>query len=222
MKYIYTSINCQIQLQILFMSNEALNFEIRRKIFHLCSIIFPVIYIFTPKIIMSITLTVIASITLYLDISRHYNEKIKGVINKFLGKFLRFEEKSSYFSLSGSSYMALGLLISCLCFSKGLAITSWFVLIVSDCFAAIVGMKFGSPLFNGKSYAGSAAFFVSTILVSIMSYFIIGYSTSFLIIIISSFLTAIAEFFSKQININDNLLIPLTYATSTFVFGLIL
>lgn len=206
----------------IIMSNEALNFEIQRKIFHLCSIIFPVIYIFTPKITMSITLAVIAGITLYLDISRHSNKKIKEVTDKFLGKFLRFEEKSGYSSLSGASYMALGLLVSCLFFSKGLAITSWFILIVADCIAAIIGMKFGSPLFNGKSYAGSAAFFVSAILVSIMSYFIIGYSTNFLIIIISSFLTTSAEFFSKEMNINDNLSIPLTYATSTFVFGLIL
>ena len=81
------------------MSNEALNFEIQRKIFHLCSIIFPVIYVFTPKITMSITLAIIAGITLYLNISRHSNKKIKEVTNKFLGKFLRFKEKSGHSSL---------------------------------------------------------------------------------------------------------------------------
>tara|TARA_B110000503_G_scaffold103741_1_gene154837 strand:+ start:723 stop:1238 length:516 start_codon:yes stop_codon:yes gene_type:complete len=171
---------------------------------------------------MCTILAVIASITLYLDISRHYNKKIKEAIEKFLGRFLRIEETNNYLSLTGSSYMALGLLISSVFFSQGLAITSWFVLIISDCFAALVGMKFGHPLFNGKSYAGMITFFVSSVLVSIMSYFTIGYSTTFLIILISSFLTMLVEFFSKQIKINDNLSIPLTYSLSTVIFGFIL
>jgi dolichol kinase len=81
-------------------------------------------------------------------------------------------------------------------------------------------MKFGSPLFNGKSYIGSASFFISAVLVSIISYFVVGYNTSFFIIIISSFLATLVEFFSEQIKINDNLSIPLTYAMSTFVLGL--
>ena len=202
------------------MPNITLNFEIQRKAFHLCSLLFPVIYIFTPKIIMGVALTIITGFTVYLDISRHYNSKIKGLIDKIFGKILRLEEESGYFSLSGASYMAFGLLISCLIFSKGLAIASWFVLIFSDCFAAIVGMKFGSPLFNGKSYIGSASFFISAVLVSIISYFVVGYNTSFFIIIISSFLATLVEFFSEQIKINDNLSIPLTYAMSTFVLGL--
>jgi len=203
-------------------STTSLNFEIRRKIFHLCSIIFPVIYAFTPRITMSIALIIITIVTIYLDTSRHSNTKIKGVIDKFFGKLLRSEEQSGYFKLSGSSYMALGLCLSCLFFPKNLVITSWLVLIVADCFAAIVGMKFGSPLFNGKSYAGAVSFFVSAIFISILSYFAIGYSTNFAIIIISSFLTTLAEFFSKQIDINDNLSIPLTYAISTTVLGVLL
>jgi dolichol kinase len=204
------------------MDNAALNFEIKRKMFHLCSLIFPIIYIFTPKIIMCAILAVIAGMTLYLDISRHYNMKIKEMIEKFLGKFLRLEENNGQFVLTGASYMSLGLLISCVFFSQGLAIVSWFVLIVSDCFAAVVGMKFGYPLFNGKSYAGMIAFFVSAVFISMMSYFTIGYSTSFFIILISSFLTTLVEFYSKQIKINDNLSIPLTYSLSTVILGFIL
>lgn len=203
------------------MSSATLNFEIQRKIFHLSSLIFPVVYIFTSKIAMSIALTIIAGLVLYLDISRHYNTKIKGLVDKFLGKFQRMEEKSGEFTLSGASYMAFGFLITCLFFSKGLAITSWLVLIISDCFAAIVGIKFGSPLFNGKSYMGAGAFFFSAMLISIMSYFVVGFSTNFFIIIISCALCTAVEFFSNQIKINDNLSIPLTYALSTFILSLI-
>lgn len=203
------------------MSIKNLDFEIRRKVFHLCSLVFPLVYIFISKITMGIALTVIAGFTLYLDTSRHYNPKIKGFVDNFFGKFQRIEEKSGEFVLSGATYMAFGFLITCLLFSKGLAITSWLVLIVSDCFAAVLGMKYGSPLFNGKSYIGSAAFFFSAMLISIMSYFVIGYNTSFSIIMISCFFCTLIEFFSKQININDNLSIPLTYALTTFILSLI-
>jgi dolichol kinase len=203
------------------MDKDVLDFEIKRKLFHLSSIIFPIGYMLISKITMCAILVIITTITLYLDTSRHHNKKIKGVIEKFFGKILRLEEKTGSSTLSGSSYMALGMLISCLLFTKGLTITSWLILVISDCFAALIGMKFGTPLLNGKSFVGAMVFFVSAIFISIISYFAIGYNTSFFIIIISSFLTSFVEFFSGQLKINDNLSIPLTYCFSTVILGLI-
>ncbi|MDC0864472.1 SEC59/DGK1/VTE5 family protein [Rickettsiaceae bacterium] len=202
-------------------NTEILNFEIKRKAFHLCSIIFPIAYLFVSKFTMSSILLLLTCFTLYVDIYRHYDGNIKWVTNKFLGKFLRPEERRGKSSLTGCVYMGLGFLISCIFFSKGLAITSWLILIISDASASIIGIRYGLPLPNGKSYIGSIVFFVSAIFISIVTYFLIGYSTSFGIIIISSLLATIVEFFSKEINVNDNLLIPITYATSTFVLGLV-
>jgi dolichol kinase len=204
------------------MPNLALNFELKRKTFHLCSLVFPLAYAFTNKMTMCILLTIIAGFTLYIDISRHYNIKIKMFVEKVLGQFLRKNEQSGQFALSGSSYMILGFLLSCIFFSKGLAITSWLILIISDCFAAIIGMKYGSPLFseNGKSLAGFVSFFASAFFISIMMYFTVGYSTTFVIIIVSSFITACVEFFSDQIKIDDNFSIPVTYALTTSLLRL--
>lgn len=202
------------------MDNDLLNFEIKRKLFHLSSIILPVGYMLVSKITMCFILIFITAITIYLDKSRHRNRAIRLVVDKLFGQILRRKEKNDPGVLSGSSYMALGMLISCMLFSKGLAIASWMVLIVSDCFAALVGMKFGKPLMNGKSYAGLLTFFISAIFVSIISYFIEGYSTSFSVIIISSLLTALVEFFSGQLEIDDNLSIPLTYCFATVIFGI--
>ena len=147
------------------MFNEDFNFEVKRKIFHLYSLILPLFYIVTPKIFMSIFLVALTGFTLYIDISRHHNDKIKGLTNKFFGKYLRSKEQPGNLSLSGASFMALGFLISCLFFSKGLAITSWFIVIISDCLAALVGKKLGEPLANGKSLVGAGTFFVSSILI---------------------------------------------------------
>ncbi len=204
------------------MHNEALIFEVKRKTFHLYGLIFPLAYSFTSKMTASILLLIITGFTLYLDISRYYNPKIKEVVDKIFYKYLRQKEKNNSLSLSGASYMALGLLTSCLFFSKGLAITSWFILIISDCIAALIGVKYGTPLQNGKSLYGSGAFFVSSVFISVVSYFFINYHTRFVIIILSSAVVTLVEFYADQIKINDNLSIPLSYCMTTFILSLIL
>ncbi len=211
------------------MNNDSINFETKRKLFHVASLVFPVIYFFTSKTAMVITLGIVTALAIFLDTYRHSNKKIKGVLDKILGKLMREEEKISKNRLASSSYMAIGFFLTCLLFPKKLAITSLFILIACDSFAAIVGMRHGERLANGKSYEGAAAFFISAILVSIFCYLIIGYKTSFSIIFLSSFFTTFAEFYSQEVKINDkvsvliddNLSIPLTYAICTLFFGAI-
>lgn len=203
------------------MINKTLQFEIQRKIFHLCSLIYPFVYIFVSKMTMGISLSIITFITLCLDILRHYYPQIQFFVDSMLGKFQRQEEKSGAFVLSGVSYMVLGFLVTCLFFTKVLTIISWLVFIISDCCAAIIGMKYGTPLLNGKSYIGSAAFFCSSILISIILHSITGDSYSLLTILVSCLCCTCIEFLSKQIRINDNFTIPLTYTLSIFILDLI-
>ena len=181
------------------MQNENLNFEIKRKNFHLYGLIFPLVYSFILKTSMNVLLLILTGFTLYADISRNHNQKIKEVVDKFFSKFLRNKERTGFYKLSGASYMALGLLISCLFFSKGLVITSWLILIISDCIAALVGMKY-MPLKNGKSLVGSGAFFISSVFISTVIYFFFSHPTSFIIIIFCSLMATLAEFYAGQIN----------------------
>ncbi|MGC0371717.1 MAG: hypothetical protein DGJ47_000416 [Rickettsiaceae bacterium] len=203
------------------MNNDQINFEIKRKFFHLCAIFFPLLYIFTTKLNMCILLLTISSLTLLLDTYRHSNIKIKELVDNFFSFMMRNSEKSQANKLSGSSYMAMGLLLSCILFSKGLAINSWLILIVSDCFAAIIGMRFGNPLYNGKSIEGALAFFVSSVTISVFSCSIEPYGTNFGIMVFSCILTTLIEFFSKDLQINDNFSIPLTYGSSVVLLSLI-
>lgn len=200
--------------------NQDFNFELKRKLFHLGSLIFPLIYLFMDRLSMSVLLLIISIVTLYLDISRNYDAKIKGVIENIFGHLLRKEEESGNFALSGASFMALGFLITCLLFAKGLAITSWLILTISDCLAAIFGLRYGTKLSNGKSLVGAGVFFLSTLIISIISFFLVNYYTTFKIIILSSILTTLMEFYSNKIRFNDNLSIPLTYCLSTVFWGL--
>jgi len=135
---------------------------------------------------------------------------------------MRTEEESGSFRLSGASFMMLGFFLSALFFSKGLAITAWLVLIVSDALAALVGVRIGTRMYNGKSMEGSTAFLISAILIGIIGHFFIGYNTSFLVIIISALITTAIEFYSWKFYMNDNLLIPVAYGFSTIIFNFIL
>jgi len=204
------------------MRTGAFNFEIQRKTFHLYSLIVPIFYLFVSKLIIIVSLFLLMIFVLYIDISRHYNLYVQKITDIFFAKIMRVEERSGLFRLSGSSYMVVGFFLTALLFSKGLAISSWCILIISDCLAALVGIKIGTKLNNGKSLEGSIAFLSSAILVSMIVYFFIGYSTSFTVIIISSIITTISEFYAKSLAIDDNLLIPLVYCLSTTILVFIL
>ncbi|WP_425363813.1 diacylglycerol/polyprenol kinase family protein [Candidatus Tisiphia endosymbiont of Hybos culiciformis] len=204
------------------MQTKIFKFEIQRKTFHLYSLIIPIFYLFSSKLVVTTLLFLLTTCVLYIDIARHYNLYVKKFIDRFLAKFMRDEEQNGSFRLSGSSFMAIGFFLTALLFSKGLAISSWLILIVADCLAALVGTKIGKPLENGKSLEGSIAFLISAIFISMLVYFFIGYHTSFTVIIISSIVATIGEFYAKELLINDNLLIPLTYCFSTIIFTFIL
>jgi len=203
------------------MNIEDFNFEKKRKAFHLSAIIFPLLYLFISRTSITLILFIVTVVTLYLDISRHNNIKIGEFVTRFFAKIMRISEINGSFALSGTSFMMLGFFLTALLFPKNLVICSWLILIISDCLAALVGKKIGNTLNNGKSLAGSVAFLASAIFISILTYFYLGYNTSFIIIIVSSLTTTAVEFYSKDLKINDNLLIPISYCLSTAIFSYI-
>lgn len=201
---------------------SAFSFELRRKAFHSYGIIVPLLYLLMPKSSMVLALFLLTAFVLCVDISRHYNCKIKALTDKIFAKLMRKKEQSGSYNLSGASFMISGFFLTSLFFSKELAITGWFILIISDSAASLIGVKIGTIKINGKSLEGSMAFFSSAIFISIFCYCYIKYNASFLTILISCFVTAMAELYSAKINIDDNLLIPITYCMSISLLNLII
>ena len=198
---------------------ENYNAEIKRKAFHCMSIVFPIFYLITNKLTMVMVLTVVTGIAVSLDISRHYNPTIQALVSRFFTAIMREDETSGNFKLSGVSYMFLGFFITCILFSKGVAISAFLVLIVSDTFAALVGKKIGKPMANGKSIEGSIAFGASAMLIGMLAYTFHTYGTSFSGIVIASIATTLVEYHSDKLNINDNLSIPVTFGLVVTVLG---
>lgn len=200
---------------------EDLKYEFKRKAFHITSLFLPISYIFVSKQVAIITMLIITAGTIFIDTSRHYNRSIQETIDKLFADLMRPFERTGSYQLSGSSYMALGFLIATIMFSKGVAITSCLVLIVSDSCAAIFGKKLGTNRHNGKSLEGSMAFFLSAIMVSMFVFQIEAFYSNFWIIVIASLATSVVEYYSSQIGVNDNFTIPVTFGATISILGVI-
>lgn len=204
------------------MQRTDLSFEIRRKTFHLYGLIFPIFYLVIAKFWMVFLLSLLTCVVLYLDICRHYNTQIQIWTNKIFARFMRKSEQSGSFALSGASFMICGFFITSLCFSKGLVITSWLILIIADPAASLVGIIVGHHAISGKSLEGALAFMICAVFCSLLGSFYIGYQASLINILASCLMTTIIELYAKKIRVDDNLLIPLTYCSATSMLALII
>ncbi len=203
------------------MLQEDIKQELKRKAFHILSLFFPLSYVFISKPLAITLMLLITIITIFIDVARHYNRSIREIVDKFFLSIMRPFEKSGFYKLSGSSYMALGFLISTIIFSKGVAIASCCVLVISDSFAALFGKKIGRDSNHGKSFEGATAFFLSALMISMFAFQIESFNTNFWILVIASLATSSVEYYSYQIGINDNLTIPLTFGSVVTLLGFI-
>ncbi|HJK87250.1 MAG TPA: hypothetical protein QKA14_00095, partial [Candidatus Megaira endosymbiont of Hartmannula sinica] len=172
--------------------------------------------------IVIILLGAIAIFTVITDYMRKNNEVLAKYINLIFINIMRNSERK-YNKLSGSSYMAVGFLLSAIMYDKYLAILSWLIIIICDSVSAIIGIRFGRKLSNGKSYIGLVVFFISSLfitltyiefnssLLNIGSFHLMNDYYFIFRVIIICLITAIIEFNSKIIRLDDNLLIPITY-----------
>ena len=186
--------------------------EIARKLLHMCSFLIVIFIYLTDKQIACIVIGTILVIlflgnTILLSSGFRFLNEFKV---KYFSFLLRNNEKYGYIS---SNWFLLGCFLSVLLFSKEIAMLAITVLIFGDAFAALIGMKFGKHKFkNGKSWEGTLGFIGASYLLLAGFYFAIDLTLSFAaaaLIVIP--ITAVSEVYSKQLKIDDNLLIPLIF-----------
>ncbi|GAB6065413.1 SEC59/DGK1/VTE5 family protein [Aquifex pyrophilus] len=181
--------------------------ELRRKLFHICSLlllIIPVLYFPFWLNIFIFSSGILLNLLLVLK-----NEKIYPLFKLFIDLFEREEnlEKPGIQSL----YALLGIFISYLLFGKD-AVYGIVVLAVGDGFSGLIGHYFGKRrLFYNpkKSLEGSLAFFLSSFIALL---FITELEKAFLISLVSAFVE------SLKLPLDDNLLIPIV---ASFIGGVL-
>ncbi|HLF15338.1 MAG TPA: SEC59/DGK1/VTE5 family protein [Bacteroidota bacterium] len=182
--------------------------EVIRKCIHLSSIAIPIFYFFTPRTTALVVSAALMVIALALDFGRHYYPPLFRVYHAIFGSLLRTHESDALVKrLNGGTYVLIAATLSIFIFPKLIAITSFLILIVSDLAAALVGRKFGRRKFLGKSIEGSAAFFVTAVLV-IAATPKVGYEAGeYAVGAVAALAGTLVE--ASAGNIDDNLSVPL-------------
>jgi len=186
--------------------------EIARKLLHMCSFLIVIFIYLTDKKTACIVIGAILALlfvgnTILLSSQFRFLNEFKV---KYFSFLLRDNEKYGYIS---SNWFLLGCFLSVLLFQKEIAMLAITVLIFGDAFAALIGMKFGKHKFkNGKSWEGTIGFIGVSYLLLVGFYSVLNLTLSFAVAaLIVIPITAVSEVYSKQIKIDDNLLIPLIF-----------
>ena len=110
--------------------------------------------------------------------------------------------------LNGATYVLISATLSVLIFPKPIAIMAFTVLIFADLTAALVGTRYGRHRFLAKSVEGSAAFFVTAVLIMIILPRASGIPGDLAVGITAALAATIVE--AADFGIDDNLSVPLT------------
>ncbi len=193
-------------------NNGEINYknELLRKSIHLTSLLIPIIYYFIPKELGLTLLIPLVVFSLIVDTLKIFSKKFRALFIKLFGFMLRKHElderKHTY---TGATFVLLSALISLLLFPKVIFITAFSILIVSDTSAALIGRKYGKHKFLAKSLEGSTAFFISAIIVVLLSPKVTGNLTEYLIGIAGAFVATFGENLSYGWA-DDNFVIPIS------------
>ena len=173
--------------EIIFYKNEIL-----RKIIHLTALIIPLIYyFFLNKREFVIFIFILLFITLIIDYLRINNNKLRNIFNFLFSNVLREREKNTTLN---ATTLLFGFFTISILFDKSIVIPSMIIALVSDSFAAIIGLKYGeTKLIYNRTLEGTIVFNVVTFIILIL---FMG-DISYYLILISSII-AIAELLSPS------------------------
>ena len=186
--------------------------EVARKIIHMSSFLIVLFIYFVDKLTACIVIGLLL-LLLFTGNSLLLYSKFRFLNDikvKYFSFLLRDNEKYGYIS---SNWFLLGCFLSVLLFQKYIAMLGITVLIFGDAFAALIGMRFGKHRFkNGKSVEGTLAFIgVSYLFLAGFAFFLKPDLFFIIAALISMPIVAVFEVYSKQIKMDDNLLIPILF-----------
>ncbi len=141
--------------------------EIKRKTFHVLSLIYVAAYWFLPRSIVLTGLLIAIIIVWVGEILRAKNEKFNFFILKVLGGVHR---KTEEHKVSGLPWTLTGAFLTILLFhEKTFVLTSFLYLAFGDAFAALFGKAYGKhKIYAGKSLEGTFACFAVCFIIGLV------------------------------------------------------
>ena len=185
-------------------------FELRRKLFHAIAIIIPFLtYFWDKQLILRILLVTIPFVVIfdYNNLLRYF---VKIPPGNILKKLMR-EHEMIHGQLCGLSWLLIGYAIILLVCDEYLVMLAMTILVFCDAFAALIGQNFGRIKICEKTLEGTVTFaLVGCVIVEICQHYLPGQFNS-LHLIIAVIVAAITELISKNIRLDDNFSIPLSF-----------
>jgi len=177
----------------------SLHKEVQRKLIHFSVSIIPIAYFLgTPKEIITAVCAVIAAGFLTADILRMNFSLARRYFLKVFSSLLRENEKEN--KLTGASYLFLGTFAAVYLFPIEAAVPAVLFASAADPLAAVIGKRYGTKKFFGKTVEGSIGFFITASAV-ILVFTEFGWTG-----LGAALVCTILEFL--PIPVDDNLLIP--------------
>ena len=183
--------------------------ELIRKAIHLCSLSIPVIYHFITRQRALELLVPLTLVALVLDFARHVHPATANWFYRSFGFLLRSHERDKrVLHFNGATFLLLASTLCVFVFPRPLVVTAIAVLIIADSTSALIGRRFGKHRFLRKSLEGSAAFFLSASVVTLLAPKVTGNLAEYVIGIIAALVATVVE--AAPLNIDDNLSVPLS------------
>lgn len=139
--------------------------EIRRKIFHLVSLVIPLGYLILERETTLKAVAIAFVFVITVELARLFIPRFRNRIHQFFSSIMRGAEEKK---LSGVTYMLIGAWVTIYLFEKEVAIIALLLVSISDAAAAIVGTAYGKIHLWQKTLEGSVAFFTVTGLMMIL------------------------------------------------------
>ena len=130
--------------------------ELQRKSFHIGMIIVPVWVYLMPHTTALLGLILATFATVAIDLLRLSDHRLRKFFLRLFRSLIRPHEEEH---LLGSTHYMIAALLSVVVFDHEIAIAALAFLVLGDAAAAIIGKRFGTPMFWGKSPQGSFACF---------------------------------------------------------------
>jgi phytol kinase len=184
--------------------------ELIRKSIHLSSSIIPISYYFFSRDIEIIILLIISFLLVLTDLLRMKSESFRNFYLTIMKPILRGHEIVNNKSLfTGGTYIVLAFLFCVIIFPKPIAITSMFVVIFCDSFAAIIGKHMGKNFISSKTIEGALAFFICGVIIILLTPKITDSVMEYYLGFIAIFFSTIFEL--APIKIDDNISTPIFF-----------
>jgi dolichol kinase len=184
--------------------SDRLNFkaELKRKIIHLSCALLPLMYyFFLNREQILVICSIICILFLIAEFLRFKNKYSNQLFERIFFPLLREEEKQVH--ITGATYLFISATVTFFIFKKEIAVPAVLILTVADSFAAIVGKMTDSSKFFHKSLAGSATFFI----ISLVILYLFLPELGWLLLLVASSVTILE---ALPIPVNDNIIITLS------------